>query len=87
MSPEDSALGVAVSKLMREEGIEVVVPVWREDAWGVGLEGAARESFEFREAPLTRDSHTAPRASEFSASTSLLAERVQGYVASTDRIV
>ena len=80
MSPEDSALGVAVSKLMREEGIEVVVPVWREDAWGVGLEGAARESFEFRGGTVDEGFSYSPEASEFSASTSLLAERVQGYV-------
>ena len=44
-TPSDSLEAVAISALMWEDGIRVVVPVWREDAGNAGLARAARTRF------------------------------------------
>ena len=44
-TPSDSLEGVAISAMMWEDGIRVVVPVWRDDAGGVGLVRATRAQF------------------------------------------
>lgn len=44
-TPSDSLEAVAISALMWEDGIRVVVPVWREDAGNAGLARAARARF------------------------------------------
>ena len=44
-TPSDSLEGVAISALMWEDGARVVVPVWRDDAGGIGLERAMRTRF------------------------------------------
>jgi branched-chain amino acid transport system substrate-binding protein len=43
--PSDSLEGVAISALMWDDGVRVIVPVWRDDAGGVGLEHATRARF------------------------------------------
>jgi branched-chain amino acid transport system substrate-binding protein len=44
-TPADSLEGVAISALMWEDGIRVIVPVWRDDAGNAGLQGATRTRF------------------------------------------
>lgn len=44
-TPSDSLEGVAISALMWEDGVRVIVPVWRDDAGGVGIERAVRARF------------------------------------------
>ena len=44
-TPADSLEGVAVSALMWEDGIRVIVPLWREDPGNAGLEKATRARF------------------------------------------
>ncbi len=44
--PDDTKQGPAIARAMWEDGIRYVVPIWRGDAWGDGLEKAAREAFE-----------------------------------------
>jgi len=78
--PDDSNQGTALSKLIQHEGIEVLVPVWREDTWGVGLSNATTSSFVQRGGIIDEGIPYNPESLEFSASTSLLAEKVQGYV-------
>ncbi len=78
--PDDSNQGTALSKLIRHEGIEVLVPVWRGDTWGDGLSVATASSFEERGGITDEGIRYNPESPEFSASTSLLAEKVQGYV-------
>lgn len=41
-TPSDSLESVAVSSLMWQDGVRVVVPVWRDDAGNAGLERATR---------------------------------------------
>jgi branched-chain amino acid transport system substrate-binding protein len=78
--PDDRNQGTALSKLIQHEGIEVLVPVWRGDTWGDGLSEAATSSFVERGGQIDDGIRYNPESPEFSASTSLLAEKVQGYV-------
>ena len=80
MSPDDSNQGTAISKLFDDSGIEVMVPVWREDAWGTGLQDASRVSFESRGGIVDDGLGYNPEISEFSVEASILADTVQGYV-------
>jgi len=78
--PDDSNQGTALSKLIQHEGIQVLVPVWRGDTWGDGLSDATTSSFVERGGIIDDGVRYNPESPEFSASTSLLAEKVQGYV-------
>jgi len=78
--PDDRNQGTALAKLMQQEGIEAVIPVWRGDTWGDGLSGAATGSFVERGGITDEGVRYNPESPEFSASTSLLAEKVQEYV-------
>jgi len=44
--PNDMWQGRAVARLMWESGVRYVVPTWRADAWGDGLEGQGKLRFE-----------------------------------------
>jgi len=78
--PDDSNQGTALSKLLQHEGIEVLVPIWRADTWGDGLSAATTSSFEKRGGIIDEGVRYFPESPEFSVSTSILAEKVQGYV-------
>ncbi len=78
--PDDSNQGTALSKLIQHEEIQVLVPVWRGDTWGDGLSAATTSSFVQRGGIIDEGVRYNPESPEFSASTSLLAEIVQGYV-------
>jgi len=78
--PDDSNQGTALSKLIQHEEIEVLIPVWRGDTWGDGLKDATASSFMERGGHADEGIRYNPESPEFSASTSLLAQKVQGYV-------
>jgi len=78
--PDDTNQGTAIAKLIQHEGIEVIVPVWRGDTWGDGISDATTGSFVERGGKIDEGVRYNPESPEFSASTSLLAEKVQGYV-------
>ena len=80
MAPDDSNQGAAIGRVFSDAGIDVMVPVWRADSWGVGLEEAARESFVSRGGVVDEGISYNPEVSEFSSETSLLADAVRGYV-------
>ncbi len=82
--PDDSNQGTALSKLIQHEGIKVLVPVWRGDTWGDGLSDATTSSFVQRGGIIDEGVRYNPESPEFSASTSLLAAIVQGYVDEED---
>ena len=77
--PDDSNQGPAIAKLMDNEGIKVMVPVWRGDTWGDGLGESASDSFMQRGGITSENIRYNPESPEFSASTSLLAQKVQKY--------
>jgi len=78
--PDDTNQGIALSKLIQHEGIQVIVPVWRGDTWGDGISDATTGSFVERGGIIDDGVRYNPESPEFSASTSLLAEKVRGYV-------
>jgi len=78
--PDDRNQGTALAKLIQHEGIDVIVPVWRGDTWGDGLSAATTDSFVERGGITDEGVRYNPESPEFSASTSLLAEKVRGYV-------
>ncbi|HJJ23402.1 MAG TPA: ABC transporter substrate-binding protein [Nitrosopumilus sp.] len=78
--PDDSNQGAALGKLIQHEEIKVLIPVWRGDTWGDGLQEAASNSFTERGGQVDEGIRYNPESPEFSASTSLLAEKVQEYV-------
>ena len=43
--PDDTKQGVAIGKLLQEDDIEHIVPVWRGDTWGDGLSAETIKSF------------------------------------------
>ena len=80
MAPGDSNQGTAIGKIIRDAGIEVMVPVWRADSWGAGLEESARKSFVLRGGMADEGISYDPGVSEFSSEASTLADVVRGYV-------
>ena len=78
--PDYRNQGTTLAKLVQHEGIEVLVPVWRGDTWGDGLSEETTKSFVER-GGLTDDGiRYNPESPKFSTSTSLLAEKIRGYV-------
>ena len=78
--PDDTNQGTALAKLIQHEGIKVIVPVWRGDTWGDGLSDATTGSFVKRGGIVDDGVRYNPESPKFSASTSLLAKIVQGYI-------
>lgn len=75
--PDDRNQGTAASKLLEVEGIEVIVPVWRGDAYGDGLQNALKDNFERRGYTTAEGIRYNPDLVDFSSSVSILADRVQ----------
>ena len=76
LAPDDSVQGLALAKLIESEGIEAVVPIWRQDDYGNNLAELVRSNFESRgvvDGGIPYD----PNLADYSAAASLLAERVQ----------
>ena len=72
---ENTQMGVA-ARLAVSEGIEVLVPVWRGDAWGDGLEAAIRQHFTALGGTVDDGIRYNPESAEFSVSASLLSDRI-----------
>ena len=76
LAPDDNVQGLALARLIESEGIEAVVPIWRQDDYGNNLAGLVRSNFESRgvvDDGIPYD----PNLVDYSAAASLLAERVQ----------
>ena len=74
--PDSNSDGAATAKLMRVDGIEAVIPIWRGDPWGDGLEKATSVFFQEKGGVFIEGIRYNPDSPEFSASASLLAEKV-----------
>ena len=77
--PDDTKQGPAIATLFADRGIEVVIPVWRGDAWGDGLVETTRASFTGMGGTMDEGIRYNPESSEFSVSVSVLDERVTEY--------
>ena len=80
MVPDDNNQGPKISSLFLDNGIDVMIPVWRAEAWGDGLRDATVNAFSEAGGIVDEGIRYNPEAPEFSASASLLAQRVQEYV-------
>ncbi len=46
LAPDDSQHGPVIADLLREDGKDVMVAVWRDDIWGIGLKNSTVAAFE-----------------------------------------
>ncbi|MFQ6081059.1 MAG: ABC transporter substrate-binding protein, partial [Candidatus Bathyarchaeia archaeon] len=74
--------GPALGRIMYDAGIRYVIPVWRGDAWGDGLEKAMAGRFEELGGTILEGIRYAPDAVEFSAEAADLASKVESAIAS-----
>ena len=75
--PDDSTQGRVLARLVSEEGISVIVPIWRGDAWGDGLHDTFEKEFEQLGGIVDEGIRYHPETVEFSTSVSILAEKIQ----------
>ena len=80
LAPDDTNQGTALATLASSSGIEAIVPIWRGDAWGDGLRDATESAFSSKGGSVLDGVRYNPEAPEFSASVSLLADRVSSAV-------
>lgn len=78
--PNDTFQGIALGKIIKNDNIEVLIPVWRGDTWGDGLEASTSKSFKERGGIVVDGIRYNPESPEFSVSASLLADLVKQYV-------
>lgn len=83
--PNDTFQGTALAKNIEHDGMEVLVPIWRGDAWGDGLREATAKSFEERGYAVADGVRYNPEAPELSASVSLLATQVEEVAGQYDK--
>ncbi len=74
--------GPAIGRILYDDGIRYVIPVTRNDAWGVGLEESATKRFGELGGTVLTGIRYAPEAKEFSAEAKNLADKVASAVAS-----
>lgn len=74
--PDDSTQGRILARLVVNEGITTVVPIWRGDAWGDGLHDVFAREFEALGGTTHEGIRYNPEIIEFSSSVSLLAEKI-----------
>ena len=82
--PTDAApggQGVAVARIMYDDGKKYVIPVTRNDPWGVGLEEAGKKRFTEIGGTFLEGIRYAPEVKEFTAEAADLASKVESAVA------
>ena len=73
---ERTQMGIA-ARMAVSDGIEALIPVWRGDAWGDGLEGGIRDHFTNLGGFVDEGIRYNPESTEFSVSASLLSDRIE----------
>lgn len=77
--PDDSTQGRVLARLVHDEKISVVVPIWRGDAYGDGLKDVFTKEFVKLGGIVDDGIRYNPDMVEFSTSTSILAKKIQQY--------
>jgi branched-chain amino acid transport system substrate-binding protein len=78
--PDDSEEGAAVVELLKEDGIQTVVPLWREDAGNQGLHDAVERLFTDEGGTVTPGASYAPNATDFTTQLDAIRSEVQDAV-------
>ena len=79
--PDDSQEGAAVVELLREDGIQTVVPLWRQDAGNQGLHDAVERLFTDAGGTVTAGASYAPGTTDFTAQLDAVRSEVADAVA------
>ena len=77
--PNDTKQAPALATLFADRGIEIVIPIWRGDTWGDDLIENTRDSFTGMGGIMDEGIRYSPESPEFSASVSVLEEKVAEY--------
>jgi branched-chain amino acid transport system substrate-binding protein len=81
--PDDSHEGQAVVALLAEDGIQTVVPLWREDAGNQGLHDAVETQFQAQGGTVTAGDHYPPGTTDFSARLQAIKSQIDEAVAAS----
>jgi branched-chain amino acid transport system substrate-binding protein len=79
--PDDAEEGTAMVELLKEDGIQTVVPLWREDAGNQGLHDAVERIFTDEGGTVTAGAHYPPSTTDFTATLDAIRSEVQDAVA------
>ena len=80
MIPDDSKQGVALAKLLQSRGIQAVVPIWRGDVYGDGLQEATASNFTSRGGVVGEGIRYGLAETEFADEAERLADQVRSMV-------
>jgi branched-chain amino acid transport system substrate-binding protein len=78
--PDDSEEGTAMVELLEQDGIQTVVPLWREDAGNQGLHDAVERLFTAAGGTVTAGAHYPPGTTDFTAQLDAVRSEVQDAV-------
>ena len=79
--PDDAEEGAATVKLLQEDGITTVVPLWREDAGNQGLHDAVERLFGAAGGTVTAGASYAPGTTDFAAPLATIKSEIEAAVA------
>jgi len=79
--PDDAEEGAAMVKLLREDGIETVVPLWRQDAGNQGLHDAVERLFQEAGGTVTAGASYAPGTTDFTGALAAIRSQIEAAVA------
>jgi branched-chain amino acid transport system substrate-binding protein len=79
--PDDAREGEAVIELLRQDGIETVVPLWREDAGNQGLHDAVERLFTEAGGTVTAGASYPPGTTDFSTPLAAIRSEIEAAVA------
>lgn len=77
LAPNDRLEGAAIAALMRADGIDVVVPLWRADAGNTGLRDSSASFFEAAGGSVVAGVSYAPATSDFATTVDALGAAVR----------
>jgi branched-chain amino acid transport system substrate-binding protein len=79
--PDDAEEGAAMVKLLQEDGIQTVVPLWRTDAGNQGLHDAVERLFTAAGGTVTAGASYAPGTTDFSTQLAAVKSEIEAAVA------
>ncbi|UGV41408.1 penicillin-binding protein activator [Methanococcoides orientis] len=74
--PDDTNQGLSLAKFMQEDGINTVIPMYRNDVWGNGISDEVRKSFEGLDGTVLEGVTYETENADFSAEVESLNEKV-----------
>src|SRR3954470_21040308 len=81
--PDDAAEGAAMVELLRKDGIQTVVPLWREDAGNQGLHDAVQTQSQAQGGTVTAGDPYPPGTTDFSAQLQAIKSQIDEAVAAS----